>query len=62
MEEADAFAKFQGMTGGEIVMEILKERNVDQVFGCVSMKWRVRGGHERARCWGGGLCIRGPIE
>jgi hypothetical protein len=40
----DAFAKFQGMTGGEIVMEILKERNVDQVFGCVSMKWRVRGG------------------
>jgi len=32
-EQEDPFAKFIGMTGGEIIMEVLKERGVSQVFG-----------------------------
>ena len=31
--ESDPFEKFVGMTGGQIIMEVLRDRGVSQVFG-----------------------------
>ena len=33
LNDEDSYAKYIGMTGSEIIMEVLKERGVSQVFG-----------------------------